>query len=62
MISANSPLKCLPDSLNLRHRLIMAAIICKALPRMLRILDLPNPPFMAKIYRDSSIDFIDLDK
>jgi hypothetical protein len=39
----------------------MAAIICKALPKMLRILDLTSPPFMAKIYRDSSIDFIKLD-
>jgi len=39
----------------------MAAIICKALPRMLRILDHTAPPFIAKIYRDSSIDFIDLD-
>jgi hypothetical protein len=39
-----------------------AAIFCKALPQMLRILNRTSPPFMAKIYRDSSIDFINLDK
>ena len=36
------------------------AIICKALPEMLRILDLTTPPLIAKIYRDSSIHLTDL--
>jgi hypothetical protein len=31
-----------------------ATIISKALPEMLRILDLTKPPFIAKIYRDGS--------
>lgn len=37
-----------------------AAIICKALPRMVRILDLTTPPFIAKIYRDASVKLTDL--
>jgi hypothetical protein len=41
---------------------VQAAIFCKALPQMLRILDLKTPPFMVKIYKDSSMDFVDLDK
>src|SRR5262245_66359794 len=32
-----------------------ASIVCKALPKMLRILDLTDRPFIAKIYRDSSV-------
>ncbi|MDT4896753.1 MAG: hypothetical protein QOH25_1830 [Acidobacteriota bacterium] len=32
-----------------------ATIISKALPEMLRILDLNMPPFIAKIYRDGSV-------
>ena len=32
-----------------------ASIICKALPKILRILDLTSTPFIAKIYRDSSV-------
>ena len=32
-----------------------ASIICKAMPKMLRILDLTPRPFIAKIYRDSSV-------
>lgn len=31
------------------------AIICKALPEMLRLLDLTEGSFIAKIYRDSSV-------
>jgi predicted nuclease of predicted toxin-antitoxin system len=38
-----------------------ASIICKALPKMLRILDLTPQPFMAKIYRDSSVLTMKLD-
>jgi len=38
-----------------------ASIICKALPKMLRILDLTPRPFIAKIYRDSSVRTIKLD-
>lgn len=33
----------------------MAAIVAKALPEMLRTLDLTQPPFIAKIYRDGSV-------
>jgi hypothetical protein len=33
----------------------MAAIMAKALPEMLRVLDLTVPPFIAKIYRDGSV-------
>ena len=32
-----------------------ASIICKALPKMLRILNFKPAPFIAKIYRDSSV-------
>jgi hypothetical protein len=32
-----------------------AAIISRALPEMLRALDLTKPPFIAKIYRDGSV-------
>ena len=39
-----------------------AAIICKALSEMLRILDLTTPPFIAKIYRDGSVHLTDLIK
>jgi len=38
-----------------------ASIMCKALPKMLRILDLTPRPFIAKIYRDSSIQIMKLD-
>jgi hypothetical protein len=38
-----------------------AAIICKALPEILRVLDLTTPPFIAKIYRDSSVHLTDLE-
>ncbi len=38
-----------------------ASIICKALPKMLRILDLTPAPFIAKIYRDSSVHAVKLD-
>jgi predicted nuclease of predicted toxin-antitoxin system len=37
-----------------------AAIIAKALPEMLRILDLTKPPFIAKIYRAGSVHLTDL--
>jgi predicted nuclease of predicted toxin-antitoxin system len=37
-----------------------AAIISKALPEMLRILDLTKPPFIVKIYRDSSVHLTEL--
>ena len=33
----------------------MAVVIVKALPEMLRTLDLTEPPFIAKIYRDGSV-------
>lgn len=36
-----------------------AAIISKALPEMLRVLDLTKPPFIAKIYRDGSVHLAD---
>jgi hypothetical protein len=36
-----------------------AAIISKALPEMLRVLDLTKPPFIAKIYRDGSVHLTD---
>ena len=39
-----------------------AAIISKALPEMLRILDLTAPPFIAKIYRDGRVHLTDLIK
>jgi hypothetical protein len=32
-----------------------AGIISKALPAMLRMLDLTKPPFLGKIYRDGSV-------
>ena len=38
-----------------------ASIICKALPKILRIVDLTPRPFIAKIYRDSSVGPIILD-
>ena len=38
-----------------------AEIICKALPRILRTLDLETPPFIAKIFRDASVTLIELD-
>ena len=37
-----------------------ATIIAKALPEMLRILDLTKPPFIAKIYKDSSVHLTEL--
>ena len=39
-----------------------AAIISKALPEMLRILDVTTPPFIAKIYRDGRVHLTDLIK
>src|SRR2546423_13137533 len=36
-----------------------ATIISKALPEMLRILDLTAPPFIAKIYRDGRVHLTD---
>jgi hypothetical protein len=36
-----------------------AAIVSKALPEMLRVLDLTKPPFIAKIYRDGSVHLAD---
>jgi hypothetical protein len=38
-----------------------ASIICKALPKMLRILDLTPKPLIAKIYRDGSVHTMKLD-
>jgi predicted nuclease of predicted toxin-antitoxin system len=38
-----------------------ASIICKALPKILRMLDLTPRPFIAKIYRDSSVFTMKLD-
>ena len=38
-----------------------ASIICKALPKILRLLDLAPRPFIAKIYRDSTVLKIKLD-
>jgi len=38
-----------------------ALIVCKALPKMLRILDLTPRPFIAKIYRDGSVHTMKLD-
>jgi hypothetical protein len=38
-----------------------ASIICKALPEMLRVLDLTPAPFLAKIYRDSSVVIANFD-
>ena len=38
-----------------------ASIICKALPKMLRLLDLAPRPFIAKIYRDGTILKMKLD-
>jgi hypothetical protein len=38
-----------------------ASIVCKAMPKMLQILDLTPAPFIAKIYRDSSVSTIEVD-
>ncbi len=38
-----------------------ASIFCKALPKMLRFLDFEPRPFMAKIYRDSTVVKMKLD-
>lgn len=37
----------------------MAEVVRKALPAMLRFLDLMKPPFVAKIYRDGSVAMTD---
>ena len=37
----------------------MAAIIAKALPAILRVLDMAAGPYIAKIYRDSSVEITD---
>ncbi len=38
-----------------------ASVICKALPKMVRMIDLTPSPFIAKIYRDSSVVTMKLD-
>jgi hypothetical protein len=39
-----------------------ATIICKALPEIIRTLDLNPPPLIAKIYRDGSVHLTDITK